>query len=90
VALGAKLTAIFVVAAGVFSVVAFDAAFEIFHQLLFPGGSYTFDPTTERLVQLFPEVFWFETVVALGVVLLALSGLVAWLAGRARNPRAET
>jgi integral membrane protein (TIGR01906 family) len=58
----------------------FDAAFELFHQVFFPAGSYTFDPRTERLVQLFPYRFWIETTVALAVVLViagALGGLLA-------------
>ena len=49
---GAQGLAIGVVGVGVIAVLAFDALFELFHQVLFPAGSYTFDPTTERLVQL--------------------------------------
>ncbi len=59
-----------VVAAGIFSVVAFDAAFSLFHQLLFASGSYTFDPETDKLVQLFPMAFWYETAIALGAVII--------------------
>jgi integral membrane protein (TIGR01906 family) len=74
---GANL-AIIVVGLGLFAAVSFDTAFELFHQLLFPQGTYTFDPATERLVQLFPEAFWFDTAIALGVVLVALGvGAVA-------------
>jgi integral membrane protein (TIGR01906 family) len=62
--------------------VAFDAAFEVFHRLFFAGGTYTFDPATERLVQLFPDQLWFETTIAVGVVMLALALLTAALAGR--------
>jgi integral membrane protein (TIGR01906 family) len=64
---------------------AFDAAFEVFHQLFFPVGSYLFDPRTDRLVQLFPEAFWSETAVAVGAVALVLALLTAWIAGRARR-----
>ena len=45
--------------------------FELFHELLFAGGSYTFDPLHERLVQLFPEQFWSETAIVLVVAILA-------------------
>lgn len=79
---GAAVLAVGVVALGVLSVVAFDTVFEIFHELLFPAGSYTFDPATDRLVQLFPEAFWYETAIALGVVIVVASTIVAWLAGR--------
>jgi integral membrane protein (TIGR01906 family) len=68
--------------AGVIAVVAFDALFETFHRLFFAGGSYTFDPRTERLVQLFPFTFWQETAIAVGVVSAVLAILVAAVATR--------
>jgi uncharacterized membrane protein len=71
-----------VVVAGVAVLVAFDALFEVFHRLFFAGGSYTFDPGTERLVQLFPFAFWSETTMAVGVVILVLCAVAAALAGR--------
>lgn len=77
---GAGGLAVAVVALGVVAFVAFDALFELFHVLLFPGGSYKFDPRTERLVQLFPFRFWFETSVALGAVILLVCGAVTLLA----------
>jgi len=70
---GARGLAVVVVVLGVVSVVAFDAAFELFHRLFFAGGTYTFDPRTDRLVQLFPDAFWSETTLALGAVLLLLA-----------------
>jgi integral membrane protein (TIGR01906 family) len=82
---GAAGLAIAVVAIGVVAVVAFDALFEFFHSLLFPGGSYTFDPRTERLVQLFPFRFWFESSLAAGAVILLVCGAVALLARRRRD-----
>jgi integral membrane protein (TIGR01906 family) len=63
--------------------VAFDALFEVFHVIFFPGGTYTFDPATERLVQLFPFQFWQETAVAVGVVAAVAAIIVAAVAGRA-------
>jgi integral membrane protein (TIGR01906 family) len=67
---------------GAISFVAFEALFEVFHRLFFAGGSYTFDPSTERLVQLFPFRFWQETAVAVGTVCVALSAVVAVVASR--------
>ncbi len=67
---------------GGFAVIAFDVLFEVFHQLLFPGGSYSFDPATERLVQLFPFRFWQETAIALGVAAIVVAGIVAAVAHR--------
>jgi integral membrane protein (TIGR01906 family) len=70
------------VVAGVVALVAFDALFEVFHRLLFAGGSYTFDPRTDRLVQLFPFQFRQETAIAVGVVAIVVALIVAAVAGR--------
>lgn len=75
-----------VVALGVGSLVAFDAMFELFHRVFFPAGSYTFDPSTERLVQLFPFQFWEETALVVGVVIVAIALVVAVVGGRLGTP----
>ena len=91
---GARGLMVGVVVAGFVAFFAFDAAFEVFHQLFFPGGTYTFNPATDRLVQLFPDAFWSETTMAVGAVVLVLSLLVARFADRrargAANNRVET
>jgi integral membrane protein (TIGR01906 family) len=79
---GMRVLIVTIVVAGLIATVAFDAAFELFHRLFFPGGSYTFDPRTDRLVQLFPFDFWSETTIALGAVIVALAVAVAWAAAR--------
>jgi integral membrane protein (TIGR01906 family) len=89
---GARGLAAGVVIAGVIAYFAFDAAFEAFHRLFFPGGTYTFDPRTDRLVQLFPFDFWSQTTMAVGVVILVLTFVVARFAGgrvRGATVRAE-
>jgi integral membrane protein (TIGR01906 family) len=68
------------VVGGIVSFVAFDALFETFHRIFFTGGSYTFDPATERLVQLFPFRFWQETAIAVGAVCIVLAAIVATVA----------
>lgn len=82
---GSLVLAVGLIALGGVALVAFDVLFEIFHQLLFPGGSYTFDPTTERLVQLFPFRFWQETAIAVGVVAVNLGFALAFVASRRRD-----
>jgi len=82
---GAYGLAVFLVAAGVFAFFLFDTAFEIFHRIFFAPGTYTFDPATSRLVQLFPEAFWMETTIALGIVAIAVSVVVAIVARRRRS-----
>jgi integral membrane protein (TIGR01906 family) len=84
---GARGLVVVVVLAGVVAAVAFDAAFELFHRLFFAGGSYTFDPGTERLVQLFPFTFWSESTMAVGALIIILSLVVATFAGRLAHRR---
>jgi integral membrane protein (TIGR01906 family) len=79
---GARGLVIALAVAGVFAVFAFDAAFDLFHRLFFSAGSYDFDPRTDRLVQLFPEQFWSETAIAVGVVAIVVAVLTALLAAR--------
>jgi integral membrane protein (TIGR01906 family) len=67
---------------GVVGLVAFDQLFSIFHQIFFPAGSYLFDPTSDRLVQLFPFQFWDETALLVGALIIAIALGVAFVAGR--------
>jgi hypothetical protein len=78
---GAAWLAVVLAVVGAVALVAFDAVFELVHEILFPGGNYTFDPRTEKLVQLFPIQFWSETGLAYGAVALAIAVAVAWYAG---------
>lgn len=79
---GARGLAVAMAAVGILSVVAFDAAFQLFHELLFPAGSFSFDPATEQLVRLYPDQFWSETALAVGLVALMIAIAVAVVAGR--------
>jgi integral membrane protein (TIGR01906 family) len=88
VATGMRWLIVGVVVAGAISAVAFDTLFEIFHRLFFPAGSFTFDPRTDHLVQLFPFDFWSETTIVLGVVIVAVAAVLSVVAGRlARRAR---
>ncbi len=76
------VVAVVTVIGGVLAMLFFDAAFELFHELFFPAGSYLFDPSTERLVQLFPQQFWVESTVGVGIVIIVLSVVLTWIARR--------
>jgi integral membrane protein (TIGR01906 family) len=82
VATGARVLAVGVVVVGVGFALFFDRAFELFHEIFFSAGTYSFDPSKEKLVQLFPDQFWSETSVALAAVVLAFAVAVAFVAGR--------
>ncbi len=87
---GAAILAVSVVALGAVALVAFDSLFETFHELLFPAGSYDFDPRTDRLVQLFPFQFWQDSAIVVGVVIVALCVAVALVAYRREHRPAGT
>jgi len=82
VATGARVLAVGVVVVGIGFALFFDAAFELFHEVFFPAGTYTFDVRTEKLVQLFPDQFWSETSVAIAGAILVLAIVVAFGVGR--------
>jgi integral membrane protein (TIGR01906 family) len=86
VALGAGGLAVGAVAVGGAFFILFDTAFALFHQLFFAEGSWTFDPATDRLVQLFPDQFWTETSVAIAIAVLG-HAVIVWAVAR---PRART
>ena len=82
VASGARGLAVGIAVVSAFTLLAFEAAFEVFHRLFFSAGSYTFDPRTDKLVQLFPEAFWSETAIFVGAVVLVAATATWWLARR--------
>lgn len=82
VAAGMRWLIVGIVVAGVIATFFFDVAFEIFHRLFFTGGTYTFDPRTDRLVQLFPFQFWSETTIVLGAVIVGLAAITLVVASR--------
>lgn len=83
VAGGAAVLAGVVAAAGVFFAVAFDAAFTLFHEIFFPQGDWSFNPLSERMVQLYPTRFWELLSMTLALVVLVLCAVV-WGAATSR------
>ena len=64
---------------------AFDATFTAAHQLLFPAGTWTFNPATDRLVQLYPETFWVAAAIGFCAVLVATAAVGFRVARRRRR-----
>jgi len=71
------------VAAAAFTL-AFDTTFAFFHGLFFATGTWTFNPATDRLVQLYPEPFWILAALLFCVALAALSLISYRIAARTR------
>jgi integral membrane protein (TIGR01906 family) len=55
---GIGLMVAFVGFISIFAVTGFDAAWTRFHEIVFPGGNWQFNPDTDHLVQMFPDGFW--------------------------------
>lgn len=84
---GAVLTAVILGAILAYIVIGWDSFFTRFHELLFPAGSWTF-AYSEGLIRLFPEKFWFDVGLMIGVGTLVeavLIGAAAYLLGRRAN-----
>ncbi len=63
---GAVLTLMIILALGVFGAAAWDRAFDIFHELFFPVGSWRF-PFSDSLIRLYPEQLFVDAALAIGI-----------------------
>ncbi len=68
--------------AAIAMLVGFDRLFVGFHLISFSNDFWQLDPTTDRLVQMFPMGFWFDVSLGVGVLTVMEGGLIA-LAGYA-------
>jgi integral membrane protein (TIGR01906 family) len=71
---GGLLTVILIAAIVVLVFVSWDAFFTAFHELLFEGDSWLF-LTSDTLIRLFPEAFWFDAAIFIGAA--AIGGALA-------------
>lgn len=72
---GSGITAGFVVGVGLAALVGFDRLFLFFHQVSFTNDFWMLDPRSDYLVILFPEGFWYDATMFVG--LLAVLGAMA-------------
>jgi integral membrane protein (TIGR01906 family) len=63
---------------------AFDATFAFFHGLFFAAGTWTFNPETDRLVQLYPQDFWVLAALLFCLVLAVFSLLAYRMTARTK------
>ena len=68
--------------AAVAMLVGFDQLFTAFHIVSFANDFWQLDPATDRLVQMFPQGFWFDVSIGVGMLTILEGALVA-LAGYA-------
>ncbi len=92
-ATGSALTVSIIGGIGIIAALAFRFFFVRFHRIFFEGGTWMF-PTTDTLIQVFPEKFWFDAsllIVILTLVEAAVIGVLAlaWLGIRRRHARRQ-
>jgi integral membrane protein (TIGR01906 family) len=86
---GARGLIVAVIVIGVVGFFAFEPAFELFHEIFFPGGNWAFNPYTSHLVQLYPYVFWEAVSATLGALAIGIC-LVVWGIARRRERTVES
>ena len=89
---GALLTGGLLGMAGVLALTGFDSAWSQFHVVAFSNDLWQLDPDRDRLIQMFPESFWFEITTLIGAVTALEALLIGGPAGGylvLSRPRAE-
>lgn len=64
---------------GIFALTSFDWFFTTFHEIFFSQGNWQFPPG-DHMITLFPDGFWSDVTLLVGLVALALGGIV-WVIG---------
>jgi len=62
---------------GAIAVTGFDSAFERFHLIAFDNDLWKLDPSRDHLIQMFPQDFWQEVSLWVGIATLAELGVLA-------------
>jgi integral membrane protein (TIGR01906 family) len=88
---GSQLALVFIVTIVVLATTAWDFFFTGFHRLFFEGDSWLFR-YSDTLIRLFPEVFWFDAAISIGIIvtlqaLIVLCGV--WFARPKRQQPAQ-
>jgi integral membrane protein (TIGR01906 family) len=80
--LAGSLVAIAVILAlGAVALLGFDRAFEEFHLIAFNNDLWRLNPRTDHLIQMFPEDFWFDASMLVGLLTLAEAAVLALASG---------
>ncbi len=73
---GSGMTVVLVLGVGLFSLVGFDSLFLFFHQVSFANDFWQLDPNRHFLVMMFPQGFWLDATLFVGILALAQSFLL--------------
>ena len=66
-----------ILALGAVALLGFDRAFEEFHLIAFNNDLWRLDPQTDHLIQMFPEDFWLDATMLVGLLTLAEAAVLA-------------
>lgn len=73
---GSEVTVAFVVGVGLVALVGFDSLFLLFHRVSFANDFWQLDPRRHFLVMMFPQGFWLDATLFVGILALMQSVLV--------------
>ena len=62
---------------GLLAASGFESSWEGFHEVFFANDLWQLDPHTDRLIQMFPEEFWFRVVMFVAGLVLLQAAIVA-------------
>lgn len=78
--IGGLLTIGFIAFLAVFAISGFERAFEQFHLIAFTNDLWQLNPATDRLIQMFPEEFWFDVTILTGLLSVVEAAIICTLA----------
>ena len=81
VLVGALVAIVAILGLTVVALFGFDRAFEQFHFIAFNNDLWRLDPRTDHLIQMFPQGFWFDASMFVGLLTLGESALLALCSG---------
>jgi integral membrane protein (TIGR01906 family) len=74
---GSVLTAGFLGLTSLIALAGFDAAWSQFHGIAFTNDFWELNPRTDHLIQMYPEAFWFDTTMLIGIATLLQALLIS-------------
>lgn len=79
--LGSAFTLVLIGCVAVAAIIAWDSFFTTFHELFFESGTWRF-AYSDTLIRLFPQQFWFDTALTVGILTAIWAFIILGLAWR--------